>query len=308
LNPDKYTISESFLDVGGGHSLYIHDWGNRLAKTPIVFLHGGPGDGCYDNHKAIFDPEIQRVIFFDQRGCGKSLPAGMLKNNTTKDLVEDIEKIAKHLKIKNFILNGGSWGCCLALAYGLKYPQRVKAMVLRGIFTGSRDETSWVDEGRWSVHFPDVWDAYLDNTPKSHQNNPSPYHFKRILGNDPAAAKQSAYVYSNLESAILRLDDRFTAEPFDDYDDNPTKIEVYYLSNGCFMTDRYILDNAHKLKMPIWLIQGRYDMVCPPVTAYELKHKLSNSHLLWTTAGHANDRPNYDLNHSILLGLSSDQL
>ncbi|MGH7141938.1 MAG: alpha/beta fold hydrolase [Candidatus Saccharimonadales bacterium] len=304
MNQDEYTISESFVEVGDGHTLYVQDWGNKRASTPIVFLHGGPGDSTNDGHKASFDPRSQRVIFFDQRGCGKSLPYGFMKNNTTQDLIEDIEKLATKLKLTNFILVGGSWGSCLALAYGLKYPKRVKAMVLGGIFTGSQAEIDYLAQGRWAIHFPDVWDAYLDRTPKSHQTNPSKYHYKMILGSNGLAAKKSAYACANVEAALLKLDERFTPPNFDDYDPTGIKIEVYYMANRCFLPDHYILDNARQLRMPIWLIQGRYDMVCPPVTAYELNYKLSSSHLIWTVAGHSNDRPNYDVRRTILLQMT----
>ena len=161
MTPDKYTISESMLDVDNGHQLYIHDWGNQTAVKPIVFLHGGPGGSTKDHHKTSFDPTEQRVIFFDQRGCGRSLPLGSLSNNTTDDLIEDIEIIADHLNLKTFIINGGSWGSCLALAYSLAHPERVTALVLRGIFTGSQSEIDWLDSGKFRTFFPEVWAQYL---------------------------------------------------------------------------------------------------------------------------------------------------
>lgn len=147
MTPDTYTNQEFFLDVGDGHQLYVQDWGNPQAKTPIIFLHGGPGAGCHDGHKQMFDPALQRAIFFDQRGAGKSLPAGHLEHNTTADLIGDIEKLADRLKLSGFIITGGSWGCCLALAYALKHPKRLKALVLRGIYTASKSETAYLDDG-----------------------------------------------------------------------------------------------------------------------------------------------------------------
>lgn len=305
MTPDEYTIKETFLDVGDGHQLYIQDWGNPKAKIPILFLHGGPGSGFNNRYRQRYDPTIERVIFFDQRGAGKSLPYGSLEHNTTTDLVEDIEKIAKHLKLEKFILTGGSWGSCLALAYALKYPKRVKDIVLQGIFTGSQSEIDYICKGKFVTFFPDVWEKYLATTPKDHHNDPSAYHFKRALGKDEEAAKKSAYIYENTEGALLSLDDRFIPDEYDEYDPSSIKIELHYLVNRCFLPDNYILDNAHKLTMPIWLVQGRYDMVCPPVTAYELHKKLLNSQLIWTTAGHGNDRPNYDATRTILLGLTS---
>ncbi|HVS58219.1 MAG TPA: alpha/beta fold hydrolase [Candidatus Saccharimonadales bacterium] len=306
MTPDQHTIQETFIEVGNSHTLYVHDWGNKKA-TPIVYLHGGPGSQCKDGNKDLFDPTTQRVVFFDQRGCGKSLPYGSLEHNTTQALVEDIEKIAAHLKLDKFILTGGSWGSCLALAYGLKYPKRVKAMALRGIFTGSQAEINWLDQGRWSVFFPDAWDKYLDHTPKSHHDNPSHYHFGRALGNDLVAAKESAYAYDNLEGSVIKLDDRFTPDNYEEYDPAGIKIEIAYMQNRCFMPDRFILDNAHKLTMPIWLVQGRYDMVCPPVMAYELHHKLPDSHLTWVTGGHKDEHEGWNILRTILLQLTEEK-
>lgn len=305
MTPDKYTIAEHFIDVGQGHSLYVQDWGNSKAGRPILFLHGGPGSSAKDHHKSFFEPTSQRVIFFDQRGTGRSLPAGSLEHNTTKELVEDIETIAKKLNLKKFIITGGSWGSCLALAYAARYPSRIKAMVLRGIYTGTAAENDHIDSGGWKTYFPDVWQAYLERTPNAHHSNPTAYHHRMALGSDPQKAKFSAYAYSELESSLLRLDDRYTPQDFETFDPNGMKIELHYLSNNCFLPNDYILKNAPKLTMPIWLIQGRYDMVCPPITAYNLNQVLPNSQLIWTTAGHANDRPNYDLTRSSLLQLTS---
>lgn len=304
MTPDSHTIQETFLEVGDGHTLYIHDWGNKTAKTPIIFLHGGPGDQSKDRHKLPFDPTRQRVIFFDQRGSGRSLPYGSLEHNTTQDLVEDIEKIASHLKLDKFILTGGSWGSCLALAYGLAHPERITAMVLSGIYTGSQAENDWILTGRFRTFFPDAWDAYLAATPKAHHANPSAYHYQRVMSGDEAAARESGYAYQTLEGSILSLDDRFTPGDPATYDPSSARIEMHYMRERCFMPDRYILNNAHKLTMPVWLVQGRYDMVCPPATAYELHQRLPNGELVWTTSGHRAEHEPHSVMHSLLLQLS----
>jgi len=304
MTPDEFTNKEFFIEVGDGHELYVHDWGNPKAKTPILFLHGGPGSSAKDKHKAGFDPEKQRVIFHDQRASGRSLPYGSLEHNTTQDLVEDIEKIAVSLKLKQFVITGGSWGSCLALAYGLKYPKRVKAMVLSGIFAGSQDEIGWLSKGRFEMFFPDTWRDYLQRTPKSYRDNPSAYHFSRILGNDPRTNHTSGFAYASLERSIMSLDDRHAAIDPVTFDSTGIRTEVHYMSNGCFMPDRYIVRNARKLTMPIWLVQGRYDMVCPPQTAYALHQKLPNSHLVMTTSGHSAERETWNIVRTILLQMS----
>lgn len=308
MTPDKHTNQELFVEVSDGHELYIHDWGSKSAKHVIFSLHGGPGSGSSDRHKGIYDPERQRVIFHDQRGSGRSLPAGSLEHNTTQKLVEDITKIADKLGIKTFILTGGSWGSTLALAYGLKYPKRVEAMVLDGIFTGSQAEIDWLDKGRFETFYPDAWESFQQTVPKSHRQDPTTYHAKRILGKDEQAVKESAHAYGSMEGAVLSLDDRFTPTSLDDYDPNGTRIEVYYLTNGCFMPDRHILKNAHKLPMPIWLVQGRYDMVCPPITAYELHQQLPRSELIYTVSGHRSERETWNLKRTILLQLTENSV
>lgn len=218
-------------------------------------------------------------------------------------MIEDIRKIAEFHKLDKFILTGGSWGSCLALAYGLTYPKHIYAMVLRGIFTGSQKEIDYLDKGGYRSFFPDVWDKFVDETPDSHKHDPSAYHFVKAL-RDGEEAKKSAYAYGNSEAALLNLDDRFAPEDYEEYDPAGMRIEIHYLKNRCFLEDKYILNNAHKLTMPIWLIQGRYDMVCPPITAYELNKRLPNGELIWTVAGHGNDRANYDVNRTLLLQLT----
>lgn len=304
MTPDQYTIQEKFIDVGNGHKLYVHEWGNPEAKTPIVFLHGGPGVGVNDKHKQRFTPDRQRVIFFDQRGAGKSTPKGRLEHNTTMDLIEDIEKIVTRIKLNKIVLTGGSWGSFLALTYAIKYPKRIQTMVLNGIFTARKSEIDYLDSGGFRIYFPDVWESYVTSVPKHYRHNPSQYHYGKIFGPDPKAAKRSAYAYSELlEGPLLSLDDRYMPDSYDKFDPDPMRIELHYLAHQCFVPEGYIMNNANSLTMPIWLVQGRYDMVCPPVTAYELHSKLPNSKLVWTTAGHGNDRPNYDVMRTLYLQL-----
>lgn len=301
MNPDAYTINEKMMTVSGGHKLYVQTWGNPTAKTTFVFLHGGPGSGCKDRHKALFNPRKDKVVFFDQRGSGKSLPYGSLENNNTQALVDDIDLISDRLGLEKFVFVGGSWGSTLALTYGIHHPKKVTAMVLRGLFTGSQTEIDFLDKGHFKSFYPEAWEAFLARTPKSHQQNPSAYHAQKALGKDKKAAKESAYAYSELESSLISLDDRHIAKDYQKFDPVGSKIEIHYLSNGCFIKDGYILKNAHQLTMPIWLVQGRYDAICPPTTAHQLSKAIPNSTLIWTIAGHSgDDRANLDTVKSIL--------
>ncbi|HZL08330.1 MAG TPA: alpha/beta fold hydrolase [Candidatus Dormibacteraeota bacterium] len=286
MTPDEHTNQEFFLDVGDGHRLYVQDWGLADAKMPIMVLHGGPGNGVDDRDKRKFDPTVQRVIFHDQRGAGQSLPTGSLTNNTTQDLVTDIEAIAQHLQLDKFVLVGGSWGSTLALAYGIAHPERVAAMVIDGVFTAAEAEIDWFDQGGWRQFFPDVWDQYLDSVPAKHRQNPTAYHLKTVLGDDPAAAKQSAYAYQTMELALLKLDDRYYPGNYSTYEPGAILIEMHYLANRFFMPADYILKHAGKLTMPIYMVAGRYDLVTPPVGVYELNKKLPDGHLTWTINGH----------------------
>lgn len=302
MNPDEHTNHEFFLDVDDGHRLYVHDWGNQKAPDPIIFLHGGPGSCCKDGHKQLFNPAQHRVIFFDQRGSGKSLPYGSLKHNTTDHLIADIETLTKHLKLSSFVIQGGSWGSCLALAYALKHPRRIKALVLHGIFTASKAENHWILHGQFRPFFPEVWERYLAATPKEHRADPSTYHIKTVLGSDEAAAHASALALVGLEGAVMTLDDRFTPPDPAEFDPAGTKLFAHYVAHDCFMPERHILNNAHKLTMPVWIVQGRYDMDCPPVTAYELHQKLPYSQLIWTVANHrGSERETHTALRTILL-------
>ncbi len=287
MTPDQFTLGEHFIEVGDGHSLYVQDWGNSKAKTPIIYLHGGPGDGVDNRNKRRFDPKTQRVIFFDQRGSGRSLPSGELAGNKTPDLVEDIEKIAKHFKLKAFVLVGGSWGSCLSLCYGIKYPKRVAGMVLDGIFLGTKDEMDWLDNGSWQDFFPDLWQSYSANVPESHKHKPSQYIFTKALGTNEAEAKQATYDFIKLQAGLLKLDEELAPKSLEEFDPGSGKIEINYLANNCFIEDNYILKHVRRLTMPIYIVQGRYDMVCRPAIAYKLQQKLPDSCLTWTINGHA---------------------
>lgn len=305
MSPDAHTNAEHMLDVGHGHTLYVHDWGNPKAKTPIFFLHGGPGSSTRDKYKLAFNPEKHRVIFHDQRGAGRSIPAGRWHHNNTQELAGDISRIADTLHIKSFIITGDSWGSALALYYALQEPRRVVSLVIGGVFTASQEEIDWLDTGVFQSHFPDAWQRYLDATPKQFRDAPTAYHLKRALSRDEQAAKESAFVYSQLELSVLSLDDAHEPMLFDSFDPTGTIMEMRYLSKRCYLPDRYILDNAHKLTMPIYIVQGRYDFVCPPKTAFALSQAAPHVELTWTIAGHRNEHENLTVKRVLFSGLAS---
>ena len=289
MNEDQHTNATFMLPVGHGHELWVHDWGKKDAKTPIFFLHGGPGSQCKDKHKLPFDPETQRVIFHDQRGAGQSLPAGKWHHNNTQELAADISKIADNLGIDTFIITGSSWGSTLALYYAITNPERVSAVVVGGVWLSTKAEDAYMNNGGWRTHFPDLWAWYVSTVPAAHRDDPSAYHFAQALGDDPMKAAESARIFGDMEAGLISLDDRHIPTPADDYDPASSLIEMRYMSHGCFMPDRYILTNADKLTMPLHIVQGRYDFVCPPTAAYELHRAVPHSTITWVTSGHASE-------------------
>jgi proline iminopeptidase len=301
MTPDEHTIHEHMLGVGDGHDLYVQEWGQRSARRTFLYLHGGPGSGCRNSAKALFDGTSDHVVFFDQRGAGKSTPAGALEQNTTGKLVDDITRVLDTLVLPQVTLVGGSWGSCLALAYALAHPERVDAMILRGLFTGTQAEIDHLEQGAFRLFYPEVWDTFTAAVPEAHRHNPAAYYHQLLAGNDPAAATEAAYAFSEMEGAVSTLDDRHTPEDPATFSLNRVRIETHYFRNHCFLQEGHIMAHARALTMPVWLVQGRYDMACAPATAYALHKQLPNSQLIFTVSGHSgSDRGNFDAVRSII--------
>jgi proline iminopeptidase len=306
MTPDEFTNQEFFLDVGNGHRLYVHDWGNPKAKVPILLLHGGPGDGTKDGAKILFNSSEQRVIFFDQRGAGRSLPYGSREHNTTPKLISDIEKIRNHLGVSEIILAGGSWGSMLALCYAIAHPKQVKGMVISGIWTGTQDESAFIDEGQVNLFFPEVWQRYLERTPAKYRSKPTAYHFKKALHGTAAQQKASSFAYQSLVYGSLQLNYYPSfINNYAEYEPSGFQIAIHYLADQCFLPDNYIQKNIDKLTMPVWMVQGRYDMICPPITAYRLNEKLPNSRLMMAVAGHRSEHETWNLMRTLLLQMAT---
>jgi proline iminopeptidase len=304
MMPDSHTIQEFYLDVSYNHQLYIQEWGNPEATSSIIYLHGGPGSGVSNSSKQRFDPEIHHVIFFDQRGSGRSLPAGKLQHNNVGLLEEDINSIVDKLKLKNLILIGGSWGSTLALYYAIKNPRKVKALILDGVFTGTKAEAEWLDNGKWRTFFPEVWQKYADSVPKEYSDNPSEYIIRQSQSKNKSEFKKAIYNYVSMEAALLKLDSSIPLPELEVFDETAGAIELHYLRHNWFLTDNYIIKNAHKLAMPVVLIQGRYDMVCPPKTAYTLSKELPNCRLIWTINGHIKQHESHTVFNVVLNNLT----
>ncbi len=290
--PEIQPYKTGRLKVSDIHDLYYEEVGNPKGK-PVLFIHGGPGGGTEPSHRRYFDPKAFRVILFDQRGCGQSKPHADLRDNTTWDLVRDIEKLRETLGLKNWTVFGGSWGSTLALLYAETHPDRVNAMVLRGIFLCRKKEIEWFyQEGAGRI-FPDVWDEYVKPIPLEERGDFVSAFYKRLTSSNRDVRLQAAKAWSVWEGSTSRLfmdpelihgfgDDEF-AEAF-------ARIECHYFINGIWMRhDNQILEDIHKIRhIPCEIIHGRYDVVCPVENAWDLHKAWPESRLhIVPDAGHS---------------------
>lgn len=291
LFPPIHENHHFFLPVDDLHDLYIEECGNEDG-TPVVFLHGGPGAGCEPYHRQLFDPEKYRMILFDQRGCGRSKPHAALQNNTTQDLIEDIEKIRKHLGIEKWVVAGGSWGSTLALAYAETHPECVSGLIVRGIYLCTAKEIQWFYQEGASQFYPDYWKDFLAPIPPSEQDNLLHAYYKRLTGSNEIARMQTAKAWSLWEARTATLTPH---KALLDHFSNPhtalslASIEAHYFVNNGFLENDQLLRDAHILKnIPCFIIHGRYDMICPLEQAYALHNALPLSELFIVQgAGHA---------------------
>ena len=285
---------KSYLHVEKGHRLYYETFGNP-AGIPVVFLHGGPGVGISDEDKRFFDPKVHYVILFDQRGCGKSEPKGEIKDNTTRLLVDDVLALLDFLKIRQVILFGGSWGATLSLLFAIQHPERVKAMVLRGIFLGDKRSLDYFGNGDIGRFYPEAWERFESIFPESERQRKFAFLNEMLHNDDPETRKKFAFEYVLFGMSTAKkeydLDALIQAVINMDYE-SYTKVQLHYVANQFFLTDNYILNNSHILEnIPIEIVHGRYDILCPLQFAYELHKKLPRSNLTVPDAGHAPTEP-----------------
>jgi proline iminopeptidase len=262
------------LQVSPIHSLYYEQCGNPEGQ-PIVFLHGGPGGGVVPDYRRYFDPEAYRIVLFEQRGSGRSTPHANLEDNTTWHLVADIEQLREHLGIEKWAVFGGSWGSTLALAYSQTHPQRTRALVLRGIFLCRRKEIRWFYQEGASAIFPDVWEQYLNVIPEAERGDMLSAYHRRLTSDDEATRLEAARAWSVWEGSTSKL---FPDQDLIAHFDEPefaiafARIECHFFMNNAFFdTDNYLIENVGKIRhIPAVIVQGRYDVVCPMMSAWEL--------------------------------------
>ncbi len=282
------------LDVGDGHLIHWEDWGNPEA-SPIFHFHGGPGGGIDERHKQLYDPAVHRVIFHSQRGGGKSTPFASTQNNTTQDLIADIEKLREHFRVDSMHVVGGSWGSFLSLAYAIAHPDRVKSLTLWAIFLATQFESDFVHEGYPQRTFPEAWERFIALVPQEHRKNGDSvlqYYASMFDNADEATAAHYSKEWLLWECSLIFLNydpANLEKEILSDYNPIPiAKLEAHYFLNKCFVPEGYVLDHIQKIShIPCSIVQGRYDMCTPPVTAQKLaKAYGSNATLHMVNGGH----------------------
>ena len=293
--PPVEPYDSGLIEVGGGHRIYWEMCGNPLGK-PALFLHGGPGGGCTRDNRRLFDPGRYRIILFDQRGCGRSRPHASLEANTTAHLISDMESLRRTFGIERWLLFGGSWGSTLALAYAQAYPGRVSAMVLRGVFTARQSELRWLYQGGASCLFPDAWERFIAPIPESERSDIVAAYHARLINGDRAVEMPAASAWCAWEEEIMTLRPRPAAAPYPADDAQLlalARIETHYFVHGAFLEEGQLIANAHRLlDIPGVIVQGRYDAVTPPVTAWELHKAWPQAQLeIARDAGHASSEP-----------------
>jgi len=296
LYPEIEPYVSGMLKVSPLHNVYFEQCGNPQGK-PVVFLHGGPGAGCNSKCRRFFDPARYRIVLFDQRGCGRSTPHAELAENTTWDLVADVERLREHLGIERWQVFGGSWGSTLALAYAQTHPARVTELVLRGIFLLRRWELEWFYQHGCDAVFPDAWEEFLRPIPLAERADLMSAYYRRLTSGDAAVRLAAAKAWSIWEGSTIFLhqDPAHIASTGEDaFALAFARIECHYFVHGGFLErDDQLLRNVEKIKnIPAVIVQGRYDVVCPMRSAWDLHRAWPEADLrIVADAGHSAFEP-----------------
>jgi proline iminopeptidase len=296
LYPAIEPYHQGKLKVSELHTIHFEESGNPNGK-PAVFLHGGPGGGITPMYRQYFDPQKWRIVIFDQRGCGQSTPYAELRENTTWDLVSDIEKLREHLGIDKWLVFGGSWGSTLSLAYSQTHSDRVTGLILRGIFMLRQKELRWFYQEGTSNIFPDAWEEYLKPIPEHERDDLISAYHKRLTSEDKQVRLEAARAWSVWEGSTSKLlPSTRTIARFgeDDFAEAFARIECHYFVNkGFFASENQLLENVDRIRhIPTVIVHGRYDVVCPVISAWELHHVFPESELIIVPdAGHSMTEP-----------------
>lgn len=296
LYPPRQPYNQGKLKVSDLHTIHFEESGNPEGK-PIVLLHGGPGGGCPPFYRQYFDPEKWRLVMFDQRGCGQSKPHAELQENTTWDLVNDIEKLREYLNIHQWVVFGGSWGSTLSLAYSQTHPDRCKGLILRGIFMLRQKEIRWFYQEGASYIFPDAWEEYVKPIPINERDDMVTAYYQRLTSPDAQIRLEAARAWSIWEGSTSRLfPDLDLKQRFgiDAFAEAFARIECHYFINKGFIDpeDKLLLNIDRIRKIPAVIVQGRYDVVCPMMSAWELHRAWPEAEFIVVAdAGHSMSEP-----------------
>ena len=294
LYPPVDPFDQRVIDMGDGHKIYVEQCG-RPDGIPVLVLHGGPGGGCSPAMRRYFDPSVYRVVLFDQRGCGRSRPHASVSDNTTWHLVRDIETIRKELGIEQVILFGGSWGATLALIYAISHPARVVHLVLRGVFLMTQAELDWFYGGGAGAFFPELWARFVAPIPVDERRNMISAYHRRLFSGNMMEEIRFGRVWANWENALASVHhDSPMGESPGEYARAFSRLENHYFHNRGFLEqDGWILREKHRIThLPAHIVQGRYDMICPPTSAWKLAEGWDRCHLTMVPlAGHALSEP-----------------
>ena len=295
LYPPLKANRSFMLPVDPVHEIYVEESGNPHG-LPVLFVHGGPGAGCEEKHRSYFDPNLYRIILFDQRGAGRSRPHATLQNNSTMELVSDMERIRTELNIEKWILFGGSWGSTLSLVYAETHPLRVYGLILRGIFLCRPEEIHWFYQNGANYLFPDYWQDFIHPIPETERENLLQAHYRRLTGDDEVARMRSAEAWSIWEGRTATLTPK--KEVVDFFSDphvalSLSRIEAHYFINNIFLEPDQILRDAYKIRnIPGVIVHGRYDVVCTLKNAWDLYAAWPEAKLeIIPDAGHSASEP-----------------
>ena len=294
LYPPIEAFDRRLLDMGDGHKIYVEQSGHPQGR-PVVVCHGGPGGGSSPQMRRYFDPAHYRVILFDQRGCGLSRPHASVEANTTWDLINDMERIRRELDIASWVVFGGSWGATLALLYAETHPERVEALVLRGVFLAMRRELEWFYGGGAGQFFPELWRDFCAPIPPAERGDLITAYHKRLFCGDYMEEARYGRHWALWENALASVDyDGLPGEAPPDYARAFSRLENHYFLNGAFLEeDGQILRDRKRIEhIPATIVQGRMDMICPPISSYELAQGWKRARLrMVPAAGHALSEP-----------------
>ena len=294
LYPPIEPFDQRMLDVGQGHRIYLEQSGNPDG-VPVIVCHGGPGGGTSPAMRRYFDPSVYRIILFDQRGCGRSRPHASCEDNTTWHLVADMELIRELLEINSWMVFGGSWGATLALVYAQTHPDRVTHLILRGVFLMTQSELAWFYGGGAGKFWPETWEKFTALVPEDEHDDLIAAYHRRLFSGDREEEVRFGRAWSAWENALASVySNGVSGESPGDYARAFARLENHYFSNGGFLhMDGQILANMGRIAhIPGVIVQGRYDMICPPQSAYDIHKQWPNSDLIMVrSAGHALSEP-----------------